>query len=77
MKKNYKKPTLGIVNVLQEQMFCLSGFETIGTGGANRPAAVPRNYNPTDPGVNPWDEAQSREMVVDDEEEEDFEDEIV
>lgn len=43
MKKNYKKPTLGIVNVLQEQMFCLSGFETIGTGGANRPAAVPRN----------------------------------
>jgi len=75
MKKEYIKPAMLLVLMNTRQQMLAGSVTSVTT--TNLDPVTPINYNPTDPGVNPWDEAQSREMVVDEEEEDDFEDDIV
>lgn len=72
MKKEYIKPAMLVVLMSARQQM-LAGSVNVTTN--LDPVSI--TYNPTDPGVNPWDEAQSREMTFDEEEEDDFEDDIV
>lgn len=69
MKKEYIKPAMLVVLMSARQQM-LAGSVTNVTTNFD-PVTPPINYDPTVPGVNPWDEAQSREMTFDDEEEED------
>ena len=76
MKKEYIKPAMLLVLMSARQQMLAGSVTSVTT--TNLDPVTPINYNPTDSGVNPWDEAQSREMVVEEEEEEDdFEDDIV
>ena len=71
MKKEYIKPAMLLVLMNTRQQMLAGSVTSVTT---NLDPVI--NYDPTDPGVDPWDEAQSREMTFD-EEEDDFEDEIV
>ena len=71
MKKEYIKPAMLLVLMNTRQQMLAGSVTNVTT---NLDPVI--NYDPTDPGVDPWDEAQSREMTFD-EEEEDFEDEIM
>ena len=73
MKKEYIKPAMLVVLMSARQQMLAGSVTSVTT---NLDPVTPINYNPTDPGEDPWSEAQSREMVVD-EEEDDFEDDIV
>ena len=67
MKKEYIKPAMLVVLMSARQQM-LAGSVTNVTTNLGDPVIV----NPVvDPTVDPWDEAQSREMTFDDEEEED------
>ena len=68
MKKEYIKPAM-LEALMSARQQMLAGSVTNVTTSLD--PVTPINYDPTDPGVNPWDEAQSREMTFDDEEEED------
>ena len=73
MKKEYIKPAMLLVLMNTRQQMLAGSVTSVTTD-----PVIPINCNPTDPGVDPWDEAQSREMTFDEEEEEDdFEDDIV
>lgn len=72
MKKEYIKPAMLVVLMSARQQMLAGSLTNVTTD-----PVIPINYNPTDPGVDPWDEAQSREMTFDEEEEDDFEDDIV
>ncbi len=74
MKKEYIKPAMLVVLMNTRQQMLAGSVTSVTT--TNLDPVI--NYKPTDPGVDPWDEAQSREMTFDEEEEEDdFEDDIV
>ena len=73
MKKEYIKPAMLVVLMSARQQM-LAGSVNVTT---NLDPVTPINYNPTDPIEDPWSEAQSREMTFDEEEEDDFEDDIV
>ena len=68
MKKEYIKPAMLVVLMSARQQMLAGSVTSVTT---SLDPVTPINYDPTDPGVNPWDEAQSREMTFDDEEEED------
>ena len=68
MKKEYIKPAMLVVLMSARQQMLAGSVTSVTT---TLDPVTPINYDPTDPGVNPWDEAQSREMTFDDEEEED------
>ena len=72
MKKEYIKPAMLLVLMNTRQQMLAGSVTSVTT---NLDPVI--NYDPTDPGVDPWDEAQSREMTFDEEEEDDFEDDIV
>lgn len=73
MKKEYIKPAMLVVLMSARQQMLAGSVTSVNTNLGD-----PVIVNPVvDPTVNPWDEAQSREMVVDEEEEDDFEDDIV
>lgn len=72
MKKEYIKPAMLVVLMSARQQMLAGSVTSVTTD-----PVIPINYNPTDPGEDPWSEAQSREMVIDEEEEDDFEDDIV
>ncbi len=74
MKKEYIKPAMLLVLMNTRQQMLAGSVTSVTT---NLDPVTPVVYNPTDPGEQPWDGAMSREMVFDDEEEEDFEDEIM
>ena len=73
MKKEYIKPAMLVVLMSARQQM-LAGSVTNVTTNLD-PVSI--TYNPTDPGEDPWSDAQSREMTFDEEEEDDFEDDIV
>lgn len=73
MKKEYIKPAMLVVLMSARQQM-LAGSVNVTT---NLDPVTPITYDPTDPGEDPWTEAQSREMTFDEEEEDDFEDDIV
>jgi hypothetical protein len=73
MKKEYIKPAMLLVLMNTRQQMLAGSVTSVTT--TNLDPVI--NYKPTDPGVDPWDEAQSREMTFDEEEEDDFEDDIV
>lgn len=73
MKKEYIKPAMLVVLMSARQQMLAGSVTNVTT---NLDPVTPITYNPTDPGEDPWSEAQSREMVVE-EEEDDFEDDIV
>ncbi len=68
MKKEYIKPAMLVVLMSARQQMLAGSVTSVTT---TLDPVTPINYDPTVPGVNPWDEAQSREMTFDDEEEED------
>ena len=68
MKKEYIKPAMLVVLMSARQQMLAGSVTSVTT---SLDPVTPINYDPTVPGVNPWDEAQSREMTFDDEEEED------
>ena len=68
MKKEYIKPAMQVVLMSARQQMLAGSVTNVTT---NLDPVTPINYDPTVPGVDPWDEAQSREMTFDDEEEED------
>ena len=74
MKKEYIKPAMLVVLMSARQQMLAGSVTNVTT---NLDPVTPINYNPTDAGVDPWGEAQSREMTFDEEEEDDFEDDIV
>ena len=74
MKKEYIKPAMLVVLMSARQQMLAGSVTNVTT---NLDPVTPITYDPTDAGVNPWDEAQSREMTFDEEEEDDFEDDIV
>lgn len=74
MKKEYIKPAMLVVLMSARQQMLAGSLTNVTT--TNLDPVTPITYNPTDPGEDPWSEAQSREMVID-EEEDDFEDDIV
>ena len=69
MKKEYIKPAMLVVLMSARQQMLAGSVTNVTT--TNLDPVTPINYDPTVPGVDPWDEAQSREMTFDDEEEED------
>ena len=69
MKKEYIKPAMQVVLMSARQQMLAGSVTNVTT---NLDPVTPINYDPTVPGVDPWDEAQSREMTIDDEEEEDL-----
>ena len=75
MKKEYIKPAMLLVLMNTRQQMLAGSVTNVTT--TNLDPVTPITYDPTDAGVNPWDEAQSREMTFDEEEEDDFEDDIV
>lgn len=75
MKKEYIKPAMLVVLMSARQQMLAGSLTNVTT--TNLDPVTPISYDPTDPGVDPWDEAQSREMTFDEEEEDDFEDDIV
>ena len=74
MKKEYIKPAMLLVLMNTRQQMLAGSVTNVTT---NLDPVTPINYDPTDAGVDPWGEAQSREMTFDEEEEDDFEDDIV
>ena len=75
MKKEYIKPAMLLVLMSARQQMLAGSVTNVTT--TNLDPVTPINYNPTDPGEDPWSDAQSREMTFDEEEEDDFEDDIV
>lgn len=71
MKKEYIKPAMLVVLMSARQQMLAGSVTNVNT---NLDSVT---YKPTDPIEDPWDEAQSREMTFDEEEEDDFEDDIV
>ena len=69
MKKEYIKPAMQVVLMSARQQMLAGSVTNVTT---NLDPVTPINYDPTVPGVDPWDEAQSREMTFDDEEEDDL-----
>lgn len=68
MKKEYIKPAMLLVLMNTRQQMLAGSVTNVTT---NLDPVTPINYDPTDPGEQPWDGAMSREMTFDDEEEED------
>ena len=68
MKKEYIKPAMLVVLMSARQQMLAGSVTNVTT---SLDPVTPITYDPTVPGVNPWDEAQSRETTFDDEEEED------
>jgi hypothetical protein len=68
MKKEYIKPAMLVVLMSARQQMLAGSVTNVTT---NLDPVI--NYNPTDPGEDPWSDAQSREMTFDEEEEDDFE----
>ena len=73
MKKEYIKPAVLVVLMNARQQMLAGSVTSVTTTDP----VIPITYNPTDPGEDPWSDAQSREMTFDEEEEDDFEDDIV
>ena len=69
MKKEYIKPAMLMVLMSARQQMLAGSVTNVTT---NLDPVTPINYDPTVPGVDPWDEAQSREMTFDEEEEDDL-----
>ncbi len=70
MKKEYIKPVVLVVLMSARQQM-LAGSVNVTTN------LDPVTYDSTVPIEDPWSDAQSREMTFDEEEEDDFEDDIV
>ena len=68
MKKEYIKPAMLVVYMSTRQQMLAGSVTNVIT---NLDPANPVVVTPTDPIDDPWEDAKSREMTFDDEEEED------
>jgi hypothetical protein len=71
MKKEYIKPAMLVVLMSARQQMLAGSVTNVTTN------LDPVTYDSTVPIEDPWSDAQSREMTFDEEEEDDFEDDIV